>query len=78
MQNAYLISLQQTKYLILIAIIQSGLNLVLDYGLIFGHFGMPELGFNGAAYASVISEIAGMLSVFLVIKLLKLYELLNW
>jgi len=63
MQNAFLISLQQTRYLVLIAIIQSGVNLFLDYGLIFGHFGLPALGFNGAAYASVISELIGMLTV---------------
>lgn len=63
MQNAFLISLQQTRYLVLIAIIQSGVNLFLDYGLIFGHFGLPALGFDGAAYASVISELIGMLTV---------------
>jgi putative MATE family efflux protein len=68
MQNAFLISLQQTRYLVLIAIIQSGINLMLDYGLIFGHFGLPELGFNGAAYASVISELIGMLTVLAIIR----------
>ncbi|MBK9734894.1 MAG: MATE family efflux transporter [Saprospiraceae bacterium] len=77
MQNAYLISLQQSKYLIIIAIIQSALNLFLDYSLIFGHFGMPELGFNGAAYASVISEFVGMLTVALFIRLLKISKKYN-
>ncbi|MBC7884369.1 MAG: MATE family efflux transporter [Saprospiraceae bacterium] len=72
MQNAYLISLQQTKYLIVIAIVQSGLNIILDYGLIFGHFGMPEMGFNGAAYASVLSEFIGMITVTLLIRVLKI------
>jgi multidrug resistance protein, MATE family len=67
MQNAFLISLQQTKFLILIALVQSSVNLLLDYALIFGHFGLPELGFNGAAYASVISELIGMLTVTMVI-----------
>ena len=67
MQNAFLISLQKTKYLIIIAIIQSLTNLTLDYGLIFGHFGLPALGFNGAAYASVISEFLGMLTVIAII-----------
>ncbi|MBK8624993.1 MAG: MATE family efflux transporter [Saprospiraceae bacterium] len=67
MQNAFLISLQKTKYLILIAIIQSITNLLLDYSMIFGHFGFPALGFNGAAYASVISEIIGLLTVVAII-----------
>ena len=31
------------------------LNIVLNYILIFGHFGAPALGVQGAAYASVIS-----------------------
>lgn len=74
MQNAYLITLQQSKYLIYVALFESLVNLVLDYGLIFGHYGMPELGFNGAAYASVLSEVAGMLAVFAIIKGFKVSE----
>jgi multidrug resistance protein, MATE family len=42
-------------------------NILLDYGLIFGHWGLTGLGFNGAAYASVVAEAAGMLVVFAVI-----------
>jgi len=33
-------------------------NLVLNYVLIFGHFGAPELGVEGAALATVISRFA--------------------
>lgn len=34
-----------------------GVNLFLDYGLIFGHFGMPKLGVQGAAIATVIAKV---------------------
>lgn len=67
MQNAFLISIQQTRFLVLIALIQSSVNILLDYGLIFGHFGLPAMGFYGAAWASVLSELTGVLTVFGVI-----------
>ena len=31
------------------------MNAVLDYGWIFGHFGLPALGIEGAAWATVVS-----------------------
>lgn len=74
MQSAFLISIQQTKYLIIIALIQSFINVTLDYILIFGWKGVPALGFNGAAYASVISELVGMLVIILIIKYKRLLE----
>jgi multidrug resistance protein, MATE family len=33
----------------------SALNVVLDYAWIFGHWGFPELGIEGAAWATVVS-----------------------
>jgi multidrug resistance protein, MATE family len=39
------------------------LNILLDYLLIFGHWGFPAMGIEGAALASVISEAAAMVFV---------------
>lgn len=40
-------------------------NIVLDYLLIFGHFGFPEMGLKGAAIASVIAELSA--SIYFII-----------
>lgn len=39
-------------------------NVVLDYGLIFGNLGMPELGVAGAGLATAMAETAGALLIF--------------
>jgi putative MATE family efflux protein len=66
--NAVLISTLNSRKLMIGFFAQAFTNIVLDYLLIFGKAGFPALGFNGAAWASVISEAVGMFSVFAVIK----------
>jgi putative MATE family efflux protein len=51
--------IQNTRIPMLIAFFANGLNLVLDYGLIYGKLGLPALGLDGAALASVISQALG-------------------
>ncbi|HEX5669806.1 MAG TPA: MATE family efflux transporter [Chitinophagaceae bacterium] len=67
MRNALLVGTNQSRYLIIGTLAETITNIVLDYGLIFGNLGLPELGFNGAAYASVIAEATGMFVVLGVI-----------
>jgi putative MATE family efflux protein len=80
MRNALLVGTNQSKFLVYGTLAETVVNIALDYGLIFGHLGLPAMGFNGAAYASIVAEASGMLAVFLVIhakgvsKQLQLYK----
>lgn len=67
MRNALLVGTNQSKLLIWGTLAETLSNILLDYVLIFGKWGFPEIGFNGAAYASVIAEFIGMIVVFMII-----------
>lgn len=67
MGNAFLVGTNNSRYLMIGTLFEAGANILFDYGFIYGHFGLPELGFNGAAYASVLAEFIGMLVVCLLI-----------
>lgn len=61
--NALLVATGNSRYMKFGFWTQAAINVILDYALIFGHFGLPAMGFNGAALASVIAEATGMLVV---------------
>jgi MATE family multidrug resistance protein len=67
MRNALLVGTNQSKFLVYGTLAETGVNILLDYGLIFGHLGLPMLGFNGAAFSSICAEAAGLLVVYGVI-----------
>jgi Na+-driven multidrug efflux pump len=67
MGNAFLIASLNSRYLIVGFLIESLVNILFDYFFIFGHGGFPAMGFNGAAWASVLAEFSGMVVVFGVI-----------
>ena len=84
MRNALLVGTNQSKYLVAGTAAEAGANILFDYLFIFGKGGFPEMGFNGAAVASIISEFTGMFVIFLVIhkkgitKRFGLFSHLNW
>ncbi|MEG1562953.1 MAG: MATE family efflux transporter [Bacteroides sp.] len=61
MFRALYIGITRTKVLTINAIVMALTNIVLDYALVFGHFGLPEMGIKGAAIASVIAEASSIL-----------------
>lgn len=67
MRNALLVGTNQTKFLIWGTLSEAAANIFLDYTMIYGKLGFPELGFNGAAYASIIAEGIGLVVIYAVI-----------
>lgn len=84
MRNALLVGTNQTRFLVWGTLAEAVTNIVVDYGLIYGKLGMPRLGFNGAAYASIIAEAAGLLVILAVIQIkginkqFGLFENITW
>lgn len=63
--RAFYIGTTNTKVLIWNAVIMASVNVALDYALIFGHWGFPQMGIGGAALASVIAEAVAL--VFMIV-----------
>jgi putative MATE family efflux protein len=84
LRNALLVGTNQSRYLVIGTLAEALSNVIFDYLLIFGKFGFPELGFNGAAFASVIAEFTGMFVIFIVIhykgigKRFSLFKKMKW
>ncbi len=49
-------ALEHTRVLLVVTIAAAGVNALVNYALIFGHWGAPELGLRGAAIASALTN----------------------
>lgn len=84
MRNALLVGTNNSRYLVSGTLAETIANILFDYLFIFGHFGFPEMGLNGAAVASIIAEFIGMFVIFAVIhykgitKRFALFKHFNW
>ncbi len=79
--SSFFISIGRSKLLIYGSLVITILNITFDYLFIFGHYGFPALGFNGAAVASVISEIfycLTMIGIFVYYKIYRDYPVLKF
>ena len=53
---AYYTGVSKPMFIVIDTLILAVVNIVLNYGLIFGNFGLPELEIAGAGWASAIAE----------------------
>lgn len=57
-----------TRLAFVIALASNGLNVLFNYGLILGNFGLPALGVQGAAIGTVLSQAFGAVAFILTIR----------
>ena len=62
---AFYSGIARTIVMLYATLITAGVNIFLDYGLIFGNWGLPELGLEGAAWATLSAEIAAVIFLML-------------
>ncbi len=58
----FFIGISYTKIITLTTAIMAVVNIILDYGLIFGELNLPKMGIPGAAIASVIAEACALIT----------------
>ncbi|MEJ6397708.1 MATE family efflux transporter [Yoonia sp. 208BN28-4] len=58
--KAFFVALEKTAMILIATIGIALLNVVFNYALIFGNLGMPELGLQGAAIASLLGNLIGL------------------
>lgn len=59
--KSYLAALERTQVVLWVTVGSVGLNALVNYALIFGNWGAPEMGVRGAALASVAVQVASAL-----------------
>lgn len=58
--KSYLAALEHTRVVFIITVLAAIANAIVNYALIFGNWGAPELGITGAAIASLVVQVVMM------------------
>jgi MATE family multidrug resistance protein len=79
--SGMLSGLGRTRPVMVITLAATGVNILLDYLLIFGHGGFPEMGIAGAGWAAVTSGCVQAVSYIVLLsgrRSRRPYRMLNW
>lgn len=66
--KSYLAALERTQVVLWITVLAAVCNGLVNYALIFGNWGAPELGVAGAAIASVSTQVISLVGVVLYVR----------
>jgi putative MATE family efflux protein len=72
--NAFYISTGRSQYLMVGSAVSTGLNILFDYMFIYGKWGAPAMGLNGAAMASMLAEVGGWIAMWGLFYVMRLYR----
>ena len=61
--RSFYVGITETRILTISAILMAVTNIVFDYVLIFGHWGFPAMGIEGAGISSVIAEVVTLVYI---------------
>jgi multidrug resistance protein, MATE family len=64
----YMRSVGNTRVPMAVDLLVHPLNIVLNYALIFGHWGLPQMGANGAALGTGLADVCGLLLILFLSK----------
>lgn len=68
LSNSFFLATSNSQKIIYGSFAQTLANILFDYLLIFGLFSFPEMGLNGSAVASVISEVVYMIVAYIILQ----------
>ena len=66
--KSYLAALERTQVVLWITVLAAVCNALVNYALIFGNWGAPELGVTGAAIASLSTQVVSLVGVVLYVR----------